>query len=184
MINSEQRFENLPARSLHALLCQELLSDFSPFKISNSMGCNLFRSNFPWASFARSCRPTSVGSSREEFLGKGSHCPDQSGKINRESWIFASSTTVGWIRMRLIDLNDYLLPINGPILGWLPSKSPQRRRESRILHRQPLWVRLEWGWDRGPDQTHAPLLAPGGRGGSVCNMCNILRARASASLHK
>ena len=47
MINSEQRFENLLARSLHALLCQELLSDFSPFKISNGMSRLLFCSNFP-----------------------------------------------------------------------------------------------------------------------------------------
>ena len=117
-----------------------------------------------WAASVRSCRPTSVGSSREEFPGRGSHCPDQSGKRSRESWIIASESTVSWIRMRLIDLNDDLLPINWivwPIHGWLPSKSLQRARESRILHRRAPRVGLEWGWDRGPDLTHAPLLAPG-----------------------
>ena len=58
MINSEQRFENLLARSLHALLCQELLSDFSPFKISNGMSRLLFCSNFPEHSCSLSPSPT------------------------------------------------------------------------------------------------------------------------------
>ena len=57
MINSEQRFENLPARSLHALLCQELLSDFCPFKISNGMSRLLFCSNFPEHSCSLSPSP-------------------------------------------------------------------------------------------------------------------------------
>ena len=128
---------------------------FLHLRLATALAAIFFAQIFPntWAAFARSCRPTSVGSSREEFPGRGSHCADQSGKRSRESWIIASESTVGWIRMRLIDLNYDLLPINwivSPIHGWLPSKSLQRARESRILHRRPPWVGLEWGWDRGP----------------------------------